>query len=91
MPVKALPTFFLRHELFNRGRGYQMTSSAHMRASPSIDPRTQQPSTRRRKQPSALFRCLLIGQNGAGKSTLLRVLAGRHLTKPDDAVVVLDK
>eukprot|EP00904_Undaria_pinnatifida_P012567 jgi/Undpi1/8440/HiC_scaffold_25.g10908.m1 len=36
-------------------------------------------------------RCLLIGQNGAGKSTLLRVLAGRHLTKPDDAVVVLDK
>lgn len=39
----------------------------------------------------ALFRCLLIGQNGAGKSTLLRVLAGRHLTKPDDAVIVLDK
>ncbi len=36
-------------------------------------------------------RCLLIGQNGAGKSTLLRVLAGRHLTKPDDAVIVLDK
>lgn len=36
-------------------------------------------------------RCLLIGMNGAGKSTLLRVLAGRHLTKPDGAVVVLDK
>ncbi|CAM9524766.1 unnamed protein product [Ectocarpus sp. 12 AP-2014] len=36
-------------------------------------------------------RCLLIGQNGAGKSTLLRLLAGRHITKPDDAVIVLDK
>ena len=36
-------------------------------------------------------RCLLIGMNGAGKSTLLRVLAGRHLTKPDGAVLVLDK
>ena len=36
-------------------------------------------------------RCLLIGQNGAGKSTLLRVLGGRHLAKPDDAVVVLGR
>jgi CCR4-NOT complex subunit CAF16 len=52
-------------------------------------------------------RCLLIGANGAGlysfsshtlffsslagKSTLLRILAGRHLTKPDDAVLVLGK
>lgn len=34
-------------------------------------------------------RCLLIGANGAGKSTLLRILAGKHLTKPDDAVRVL--
>eukprot|EP01039_Chlorochromonas_danica_P006066 gene6066-6680_t len=36
-------------------------------------------------------RCLLIGANGAGKSTLLRILAGRHLTKPDDAVRVLGR
>lgn len=36
-------------------------------------------------------RCLLVGANGAGKSTLLRILAGRHLTKPDDAVVVLGR
>ncbi|CAM9710369.1 unnamed protein product [Ascophyllum nodosum] len=36
-------------------------------------------------------RCLLIGMNGAGKSTLLRVLAGRHMAKPDDAVMVLGK
>ncbi len=34
-------------------------------------------------------RCLLIGANGSGKSTLLRILAGRHLTKPDDSVRVL--
>lgn len=34
-------------------------------------------------------RCLLIGANGAGKSTLLRILGGRHLTKPDEAVNVL--
>lgn len=34
-------------------------------------------------------RCLLIGANGAGKSTILRILSGRHLTKPDDAVRVL--
>ena len=34
-------------------------------------------------------RCLLIGANGSGKSTLLRILAGRHLCKPDDAVRVL--
>lgn len=36
-------------------------------------------------------RCLLIGQNGAGKSTLLRVVGGRHLAKPDNAVVVLGR
>ncbi len=36
-------------------------------------------------------RCLLIGANGAGKSTLLRILAGRHLTKPDDAVRILGR
>jgi CCR4-NOT complex subunit CAF16 len=36
-------------------------------------------------------RCLLIGANGAGKSTLLRILSGRHLTKPDDAVKVLGR
>jgi CCR4-NOT complex subunit CAF16 len=36
-------------------------------------------------------RCLLIGANGSGKSTLLRVLAGRHLTKPDGAVTVLGR
>ena len=36
-------------------------------------------------------RCLLIGANGAGKSTILRILSGRHLTKPDDAVMVLGR
>jgi len=36
-------------------------------------------------------RCLLIGANGAGKSTILRILSGRHLTKPDGAVVVLGR
>ena len=36
-------------------------------------------------------RCLLIGANGAGKSTLLRILGGKHLTTPDDAVKVLGK
>lgn len=36
-------------------------------------------------------RCLLIGANGAGKSTLLRILSGRHLTKPDEAVQVLGR
>lgn len=36
-------------------------------------------------------RCLLIGANGAGKSSLLKILAGRHLTHPDDAVRVLDR
>lgn len=36
-------------------------------------------------------RCLLIGANGSGKSTLLRVLAGRHMSKPDEAVTVLGK
>ena len=35
-------------------------------------------------------RCLLIGANGSGKSTLLRILAGKHLTKPDDAVKVMN-
>jgi len=34
-------------------------------------------------------RCLLIGANGSGKSTLLRILAGRHLSKPDNNVKVL--
>lgn len=34
-------------------------------------------------------RCLLIGANGSGKSTLLRILAGRHLMKPDKSVRVL--
>lgn len=34
-------------------------------------------------------RCLLVGANGSGKSTLLRILAGRHLTKPDGSVRVL--
>jgi CCR4-NOT complex subunit CAF16 len=34
-------------------------------------------------------RCLLIGNNGCGKSTLLKIIAGRHLTKPDSAVTVL--
>lgn len=34
-------------------------------------------------------RCLLIGNNGCGKSTLLKIIAGRHLAKPDDAVTVL--
>lgn len=33
-------------------------------------------------------RCLLLGANGSGKSTLLRILAGKHLTKPDEAVKV---
>eukprot|EP00602_Paraphysomonas_sp_CaronLab_P003246 CAMPEP_0185018612 /NCGR_PEP_ID=MMETSP1103-20130426/1275_1 /TAXON_ID=36769 /ORGANISM="Paraphysomonas bandaiensis, Strain Caron Lab Isolate" /LENGTH=278 /DNA_ID=CAMNT_0027548475 /DNA_START=155 /DNA_END=991 /DNA_ORIENTATION=+ len=36
-------------------------------------------------------RCLLIGANGAGKSTILRILAGRHLTKPDGAVMILGR
>jgi CCR4-NOT complex subunit CAF16 len=34
-------------------------------------------------------RCLLIGANGSGKSTLLRILAGRHLTKPEGGVRIL--
>mmetsp|Transcript_35268 Transcript_35268/g.112763 ORF Transcript_35268/g.112763 Transcript_35268/m.112763 type:complete len:316 (+) Transcript_35268:160-1107(+) len=34
-------------------------------------------------------RCLLIGANGAGKSTLLKILAGKHLTKPEGAVKVM--
>jgi CCR4-NOT complex subunit CAF16 len=36
-------------------------------------------------------RCLLIGANGAGKSTILRILAGRHLCKPDDAVQIVGR
>ena len=36
-------------------------------------------------------RCLLVGANGAGKSTLLRILAGRHMTKPDDSVKILGR
>lgn len=36
-------------------------------------------------------RCLLVGANGAGKSTLLRILAGRHMTKPEDCVKVLGR
>lgn len=36
-------------------------------------------------------RCILIGANGAGKSTLLRLLSGRHLVKPDDALKVFDR
>jgi CCR4-NOT complex subunit CAF16 len=36
-------------------------------------------------------RCLLIGANGAGKSTILRILAGRHITKPDNSVFLLGR
>lgn len=36
-------------------------------------------------------RCLLIGANGSGKSTILRILAGRHLTKPENTVVILGR
>merc|ERR1719223_1568329 len=36
-------------------------------------------------------RCLLIGANGAGKSTILRILSGRHLCKPDGAVMILGR
>ena len=36
-------------------------------------------------------RCLLIGANGAGKSTLLRLLGGKHMCHPEDAVKVLGK
>ncbi len=35
-------------------------------------------------------RCLLIGANGAGKSTLMRILAGRHLTKGEDNIMILE-
>jgi CCR4-NOT complex subunit CAF16 len=42
-------------------------------------------------QLTAGSRCLLIGANGAGKSTLLRILAGRHLIKPDESVRILGK
>ncbi|KAJ8605465.1 hypothetical protein CTAYLR_003328 [Chrysophaeum taylorii] len=34
-------------------------------------------------------RCLLLGANGAGKTTLLRILAGKHLTQPEEAVRVM--
>ncbi|GBG28497.1 ABC transporter I family member 20 [Hondaea fermentalgiana] len=33
-------------------------------------------------------RCLLLGQNGAGKSTVLRVLAGKHLHKKEEVIVL---
>ncbi|CAE7688622.1 ABCI20 [Symbiodinium microadriaticum] len=36
-------------------------------------------------------RCLLIGANGAGKSTMLRILAGKHLIKPPESVLVLGR
>ena len=36
-------------------------------------------------------RCLLIGANGAGKSTLLRILAGKHLVKPQETTLVLGR
>jgi CCR4-NOT complex subunit CAF16 len=36
-------------------------------------------------------RCLLIGANGAGKSTILRILSGRHLCNPADAVKILGR
>jgi len=36
-------------------------------------------------------RCLLIGANGAGKSTLLRILGGKHMTTPDEAVKINGK
>lgn len=36
-------------------------------------------------------RCLLVGANGSGKSTILRILGGRHLTKPDNAVQVIGR
>ena len=36
-------------------------------------------------------RCLLLGDNGAGKTTLLKVLAGRHMTKSADTVMVLGR
>jgi CCR4-NOT complex subunit CAF16 len=32
-------------------------------------------------------RCLLLGANGVGKSTLLRVIAGRHMIRPDSVFV----
>jgi len=36
-------------------------------------------------------RCLLIGANGAGKSSILRLLGGRHMCKPDNAIQVLGR
>jgi len=32
-----------------------------------------------------------MGPNGSGKSTILKILAGRHMTKPDDSVRVLGR
>jgi CCR4-NOT complex subunit CAF16 len=42
-------------------------------------------------QLSSGARCLLIGANGAGKSTLLRILAGKHLVKPSENILVLGR
>jgi len=39
--------------------------------------------------PPLYSRCLLIGANGSGKSTFLRILAGRHLCKPEGGVTIL--
>jgi len=36
-------------------------------------------------------RILLFGANGSGKSTLLRLLAGRHLFKPYEAISMLGR
>eukprot|EP00009_Paramoeba_aestuarina_P012620 CAMPEP_0201538510 /NCGR_PEP_ID=MMETSP0161_2-20130828/67828_1 /ASSEMBLY_ACC=CAM_ASM_000251 /TAXON_ID=180227 /ORGANISM="Neoparamoeba aestuarina, Strain SoJaBio B1-5/56/2" /LENGTH=306 /DNA_ID=CAMNT_0047945391 /DNA_START=49 /DNA_END=969 /DNA_ORIENTATION=+ len=33
-------------------------------------------------------RCLLLGHNGSGKTTLLRIMSGRHVVKPEDAVLI---
>ena len=54
----------------------QHTPTTHLTAPPPPPSNTQ-------------HSCLLIGANGAGKSTLLRILGGRHLTKPDEAVTVM--
>jgi len=33
-------------------------------------------------------RCLLLGHNGSGKTTLLRIMSGRHVVKPENAVLI---